>query len=98
MKNNNSILSDKKMVKRAIKDSFVKLNPKIQKENPVMFIVYIASIITTILYFVALLGIKDNSPSFILGITVLLWFTVLFATFAEAIAEGRVKAQADASR
>ncbi|GAA0752476.1 MULTISPECIES: potassium-transporting ATPase subunit KdpB [Clostridium] len=98
MKNNNSILSDKKMVKRAIRDSFVKLNPKIQKENPVMFIVYIASIITTILYFVALLGIKDNSPSFILGITVLLWFTVLFANFAEAIAEGRGKAQADALR
>lgn len=98
MKNNNSILSDKKMVKRAIRDSFAKLNPKIQKENPVMFIVYIASIITTILYFVALLGIKDNSPSFILGITVLLWFTVLFANFAEAIAEGRGKAQADALR
>lgn len=98
MKNNNSILSDKKMVKRAIKDSFVKLNPKIQKENPVMFIVYIASIITTILYFVALLGIKDNSPGFILGITILLWFTVLFANFAEAIAEGRGKAQADALR
>lgn len=98
MKNNNSILSDKKMVKRAIKDSFVKLNPKIQKDNPVMFIVYIASIITTILYFVALLGIKDNSPGFILGITILLWFTVLFANFAEAIAEGRGKAQADALR
>ncbi len=98
MKNNNSILSDKKMVKRAIKDSFVKLNPKIQKENPVMFIVYVASIITTILYFVALFGIKDNSPGFILGITVLLWFTVLFANFAEAIAEGHGKAQADALR
>lgn len=98
MKNNNSILSDKKMVKRAIKDSFVKLNPKIQKDNPVMFIVYIASIITTILYFVALIGIKDNSPGFILGITILLWFTVLFANFAEAIAEGRGKAQADALR
>ena len=98
MKNNNSVLSDKKMVKRAIKDSFIKLNPKVQKENPVMFIVYIASIITTILYFVALFGIKDNSPSFILGITVLLWFTVLFANFAEAIAEGRGKAQADALR
>ncbi|MCR1950561.1 potassium-transporting ATPase subunit KdpB [Clostridium sp. DSM 100503] len=98
MKNNNSILSDKKMVKRAIKDSFVKLNPKIQKDNPVMFIVYIASIITTILYFVALLGIKDNSPGFILGITILLWFIVLFANFAEAIAEGRGKAQADALR
>ncbi|MDZ7543803.1 potassium-transporting ATPase subunit B, partial [Clostridium perfringens] len=69
-----------------------------QKENPVMFIVYIASIITTILYFISLFGIKDNSSSFILGITILLWFTVLFANFAEAIAEGRGKAQADALR
>lgn len=98
MKSNNSFLSDKKMVTRAVKDCFVKLNPKIQKENPVMFIVYIASIITTILYFLSLFGIKDNSPIFILGITILLWATVLFANFAEAIAEGRGKAQADALR
>jgi potassium-transporting ATPase ATP-binding subunit len=98
MKGNSSFLSDKKMVKRAVKDSFIKLNPKTQKENPVMFIVYIASIITTILYFISLFGIKDNSSSFILGITILLWFTVLFANFAEAIAEGRGKAQADALR
>ena len=98
MKENKGFLSDKKILKRAIKDSFIKLNPKIQKENPVMFIVYIASILTTILYFLSLLGIKDNTPSFILGISILLWFTVLFANFAEAIAEGRGKAQADALR
>ena len=96
MKESNSIFKDKNILKRAIKDSFVKLSPKAQKENPVMFIVYISSIITTILYFLALGGIKDNSPSFILGIAILLWFTVLFANFAEAIAEGRGKAQADA--
>ena len=98
MKESNSIFKDKNILKRAIKDSFVKLSPKAQKENPVMFIVYISSIITTILYFLALGGIKDNSPSFILGIAILLWFTVLFANFAEAIAEGRGKAQADALR
>lgn len=98
MRENKGFLSDKKILKRAIKDSFIKLNPKTQKENPVMFIVYIASILTTILYLLALLGIKDNSPSFILEIAVLLWFTVIFANFAEAIAEGRGKAQADALR
>lgn len=98
MRDNKGFLSDKKILKRAIKDSFIKLNPKTQKENPVMFIVYIASILTTILYLLALLGIKDNSPSFILEIAVLLWFTVIFANFAEAIAEGRGKAQADALR
>lgn len=97
MKNEKSLV-DKSMMKRAIKDSFAKLNPKTQIQNPVMFIVYIASILTTILYIVALFGIKDNSPSFILGIAILLWFTVIFANFAEAIAEGRGKAQADALR
>lgn len=86
------------MILRAIKDSFVKLNPKAQIKNPVMMIVYISSIITTILYIASLFGMKDNSPKFILGIAILLWFTVLFANFAEAIAEGRGKAQADALR
>jgi len=90
--------ANKEMMKRAIKDSFIKLNPKVQIKNPVMFIVYIASILTTILYVLALFGIKDNTPGFILGIAILLWFTVLFANFAEAIAEGRGKAQADALR
>ena len=90
--------ADKEMIKRAIKDSFIKLNPKVQIKNPVMFVVYVAAILTTILYVLALVGIKDNTPGFILGIAILLWFTVLFANFAEAIAEGRGKAQADALR
>lgn len=86
------------MIGRALKDSFLKLNPKIQVQNPVMFVVYIASILTTALYVLALVGVRDNTPGFILGIAVLLWLTVLFANFAEAIAEGRGKAQADALR
>ncbi len=89
---------NKQMIGRALKDSFLKLNPKIQIQNPVMFVVYIASILTTLLYVCALVGIRDNTPGFILGIAVLLWLTVLFANFAEAIAEGRGKAQADALR
>ena len=98
MKGKENSLFNSKMIKRAMKDSFIKLNPKIQLQNPVMFIVYIASILTTVLYIFSLFGIKDNSPSFILFISILLWFTVLFANFAEAIAEGRGKAQADALR
>ncbi|MGU9095013.1 potassium-transporting ATPase subunit KdpB [Clostridium perfringens] len=98
MKEKENSLFNSKMIKRVMKDSFIKLNPKIQLQNPVMFIVYIASILTTVLYVFSLFGIKDNSPSFILFISILLWFTVLFANFAEAIAEGRGKAQADALR
>lgn len=91
-------LVNKSMMKRAIKDSFIKLNPRVQIQNPVMFIVYMASILSSILYIISLFGIKDNSPNFILGIAILLWFTVIFANFAEAIAEGRGKAQADSLR
>ena len=98
MKGKENSLFNSKMIKRAMKDSFIKLNPKIQLQNPVMFIVYVASILTTVLYIFSLFGIKDNAPSFILFISILLWFTVLFANFAEAIAEGRGKAQADALR
>lgn len=93
-----SIFKNKKIMLRAIQDSFLKMDPRIQFKNPVMFIVYITSILSTILFVCALCGIHDNSTLFILYITVLLWFTVLFANFAEAIAEGRGKAQADALR
>lgn len=93
-----SIFRDKKIMLRAIQDSFLKMDPRIQFKNPVMFIVYVTSILSTILFVCALCGIHDNSTLFILYITVLLWFTVLFANFAEAIAEGRGKAQADALR
>lgn len=93
-----SALHDKKMVLRAIKDAFVKLAPKTQVKNPVMFLVFVSAVLTTLLYIVSLFGIRDAQPGYILGITVILWFTVLFANFAEAIAEGRGKAQADSLR
>lgn len=93
-----SALADKKMLLRAIKDSFIKLEPRTQAQNPVMLLVYISAILTSILFVVSLFGIKDAPTSFTLGIAIILWFTVIFANFAEAIAEGRGKAQADALR
>lgn len=90
--------ADKKMLGRAIKDSFSKLNPKVQLKNPVMFLVYVSAILTTALFFVSLFGLKDASTGYTLAISIILWFTCLFANFAEAIAEGRGKAQADALR
>lgn len=89
---------DSKMISRALKDSFIKLAPKTQLANPVMFLVYVSAILTSGLFVLALFGIKDAPTGFILGIAIVLWFTVLFANFAEAIAEGRGKAQADALR
>lgn len=91
-------LRDKTMVMRAIKDSFVKLAPQTQVKNPVMFLVFVSAVLTTILWVVSLFGIRDADSGFILGITLILWFTCLFANFAEAIAEGRGKAQADSLR
>lgn len=93
-----NVLHDKTMVMRAIKDSFVKLAPQTQVKNPVMFLVFVSAILTTILWVASLFGIKDAESGFILGITLILWFTCLFANFAEAIAEGRGKAQADSLR
>ena len=93
-----SALTDQKMVSRAIKDSFIKLKPKTQTKNPVMFLVYISAIVTTILWVVSLFGYKDAGSAYTFAIAAILWFTVLFANFAEAIAEGRGKAQADALR
>lgn len=93
-----SAFADKKMLGRAIKDSFIKLNPKTQVKNPVMLLVYISAILTTGLWIASLFGLKDAASGYILAIAVILWFTVLFANFAEAIAEGRGKAQADTLR
>ncbi|MEG1880516.1 MAG: HAD-IC family P-type ATPase, partial [Oscillospiraceae bacterium] len=90
--------TNKKMMFRAIKDSFLKLDPKTQAQNPVMLLVYISAILTSILYIISLLGLKDVSSGYTLAIAVILWFTVIFANFAEAIAEGRGKAQADSLR
>lgn len=98
MEKKKSALADKDMLLRAVKDSFVKLAPKTQVKNPVMMLVYISAIMTTILFFISLSGIQDAPSGFTLAIAVILWFTVIFANFAEAVAEGRGKAQADALR
>lgn len=95
---NENKMVNKKMIADALKSSFVKLSPKTQAKNPVMFLVYIASIVTSILFVLSLFGVKDAGTGYILGIAIILWFTVIFANFAEAIAEGRGKAQADALR
>ncbi|USX17477.1 potassium-transporting ATPase subunit KdpB [Oxalobacteraceae bacterium OTU3CAMAD1] len=89
---------DSELLMPAIADSFRKLSPATQVRSPVMFVVYVGSIITTLLYVQALFGKGETSPGFILAITVWLWFTVLFANFAEAMAEGRSKAQAASLR
>ena len=79
--------------------AFKKLSPRKQLENPVMFLVYMSSVLTTLLFAAGATGFYEDAPMwFSLAIAVLLWFTVLFANFAEAIAEGRGKAQADALR
>lgn len=87
--------SQKDILKDAFKQSFVKLSPKIQLQNPVMFVVYLGAVLTTILYFLSYFGIQDSASWFILAIALILWVTILFANFAEAIAEGRGRAQAD---
>lgn len=87
-----------KMLGRALKDSFTKLKPTVQVQNPVMLLVYISAILTTGLWAASLLGLKDASPGYTLAIAIILWFTCIFANFAEAIAEGRGKAQADSLR
>ncbi len=91
-------LMDPALVKPAIASAFGKLDPRVQWRNPVMFVVYVGSILTTGLWVQALTGQGEAPPSFILAITVWLWFTVLFANFAEAMAEGRSKAQASSLR
>ena len=100
MKKNTSALTDKKMLMRAIGDSFAKLDPRVQIKNPVMFLVYVSAILTSILFVCSLFGVSDAGlgSGFVLSISVILWFTCLFANFAEAIAKGRGKAQADALR
>ncbi|MEN6313157.1 MAG: potassium-transporting ATPase subunit KdpB [Clostridiaceae bacterium] len=82
----------------AIRQSFMKLAPRIQIKNPVMFVVYIGAILTSALYLLAFAGIRDESAGYTLAIALILWFTVLFANFAEAVAEGRGRAQADTLR
>src|SRR2546425_4534925 len=91
-------LFDLPIVRRAIIDSFTKLDPRHQVRNPVMFVVEVGSVLTTALFFQALVGHGEAPAGFILAISLWLWFTVVFANFAEAMAEGRGKAQADTLR
>jgi len=87
-------LMDPQILQQAFFDAFGKLTPKQQWKNPVMFVVYLGSLLTTVLWLQALSGESEEPAGFILAITLWLWFTVLFANFAEAVAEGRSKAQA----
>jgi potassium-transporting ATPase ATP-binding subunit len=86
------------LVRRAAVDAFIKLDPRHQLRNPVMFVVEVGSALTLALFVAALAGGLPESPGFILAISLWLWFTLLFANLAEAMAEGRGKAQADALR
>ncbi|HZH50083.1 MAG TPA: hypothetical protein VFD86_09960, partial [Nitrospira sp.] len=86
------------IMRQAASDAFRKLHPRHQIKNPVMFVVWVGSIVTTLLFVQAVIGNGEAPAGFILSIALWLWFTVLFANFAEAMAEGRGKAQADALR
>ncbi len=96
-KNAPRALFEASIVKRAIKDAFVKLDPRAVAKNPVMFVVEVGSAITTYLWVRGLITHAADTL-FVGQITIWLWFTVLFANFAEAMAEGRGKAQADTLR
>src|SRR5262245_49738499 len=91
-------LFDGPILRRAVVDPFRKLTPGVQVRNPVMFVVYVGSILTTGLFIQALLGRGEAPAGFIFWVSLWLWFTVLFANLAEAMAEGRGKAQAEALR
>src|SRR5580693_4383676 len=94
-------LFDRAIVRRAIRDSFVKLDPRLVAKNPVMFVVEVGSVLTTLLLVRDLVAGAAGQTAhllFTLQVTLWLWFTVLFANFAEAMAEGRGKAQADTLR
>src|SRR5512140_1354382 len=88
----------REIYQRAIWESFVKLDPRVEVRNPVMFVVEVGSLLTTILWIQALFGQGEAPATFIGAVALWLWFTVLFANFAEAVAEGRGKAQAEALR
>jgi potassium-transporting ATPase ATP-binding subunit len=89
---------DRNLLGPALLESLKKLDPRVQWRNPVMFVVYVGAFVTALLYFQALGGHGEASQAFILAITLWLLFTVLFANFAEALAEGRSRAQAAALR
>ena len=89
---------DRTLIGKAVGDAFGKLSPRTQFRNPVMFVVFVCSVLTTLLWIQALAGHGEAPTGFIFWVMVWLWFTLLFANFAEALAEGRGKAQAAALR
>jgi len=89
---------DRELILNAVADSFRKLSPRLQFRNPVMFVVFVCSVLTTLLWVQALAGHGEAPTGFIFWVAAWLWFTLLFANFAEALAEGRGKAQAAALR
>ena len=89
---------DRSLMAPAVLDAFRKLDPRVQWRNPVMFVVYVGAALTSVLWLQAVVGRGEAPGWFILNVTVWLWFTLLFANFAEALAEGRGKAQAAALR
>ncbi len=91
-------LFDPALIQPALVDAFKKLDPRVQVKNPVMFVVYVGSLLTTLLFVQAVRGAGEAPAGFILAVSLWLWFTVLFANFAEALAEGRSKAQAASLR
>ncbi|OZB76787.1 MAG: potassium-transporting ATPase subunit B [Thiomonas sp. 14-64-326] len=91
-------LFDADLLRPAVVDAFAKLDPRVQWRNPVMFVVYVGSLFTSALWLQALAGQGEAPAWFIGAVTLWLWFTVLFANFAEALAEGRARAQAASLR
>ncbi|MGN6712524.1 potassium-transporting ATPase subunit KdpB [Anaerocolumna jejuensis] len=89
---------DKNILLDALVQSFKKLDPRVQVHNPVMLVVYIGAVFTTLLFILSFTGIRDESAGYTFTIAIILWFTSLFANFAEAIAEGRGRAQAQSLR
>lgn len=90
----------KDMMGRAVRDSFTKLDPRVQIQNPVMFLVWLSAVMTSVLAVASIFGVQDAGvPTYyVVAIAVILWLTDLFSNFAEALAEGRGKAQADSLR
>lgn len=90
----------KDMMGRAVRDSFAKLDPRVQIQNPVMFLVWLSAVMTSVLALASIFGVQDAGvPTYyVVAIAVILWLTDLFSNFAEALAEGRGKAQADSLR
>jgi K+-transporting ATPase ATPase B chain len=91
-------ISDVSIIRRALLDACIKLNPFHMIRRPVMFVVEVGSLLTTLLFIFSLFGAGEEHPGFVLSVTLWLWFTVFFSNFAEAMAEGRGKAQARALR